>query len=92
MLMPLTTTVAAPPSVAMIVRVTDWPAALRVSVTGAGHAAVSAALVCWHGKVRVTGAAYHPWWRARALDTVAVITGSRRAVEAEEPVKAASPA
>jgi hypothetical protein len=92
MLMPLTTTVAAPPSVAMMVRVTDWPGALRESLTGAGHALVSGALVCSQVKVIVTGVEYHPLRRAFALDTVAVMTGSMRAVEAEEPVKLGSPA
>jgi hypothetical protein len=92
MLMPLTTTVAAPPSVAMIVRVTDWPAALRDSVTGAGHAVLRGPLVGRQRKVTVTAVACHPCRAACSLDTVPVIIGSRRAVDAEEPVKAPSPA
>jgi uncharacterized membrane protein len=57
---PETTAVAAPLSAAVIVRVTDCPALLAVSVTGAGHAVVNGAVVAVHVKVTVTGVRYHP--------------------------------
>ena len=83
---------AAPPSAAVTVRVTDCAAALRDSVTGAGQGAVSAALVGEHEKVTVTGPVYQPWRGGFALESVAVMTGSRRAVEADEPVNEPFPA
>lgn len=47
------------PSVPVIVRLTDWPAALALRVTGSGHCDVSATALM-HLKVTVTGAFHHP--------------------------------
>src|SRR6476469_610001 len=92
MSIPLTLTVAMPPSVADTVRVTAWPAPLRDSVTGAGHGAVSGAPAVVQVQVTTTGARYQPAFeRGTVLVTRAVTLGLWRAVDPDEPRVAASP-
>src|SRR5690348_9817804 len=92
-LRPVTATAATPPSAAVIVRVTDLPAPLRVSRTVPGHERVSGAPFGVQVKWTAIGLRYHPACVLRcALVTRAVMLGSRRAVDADQPVKSRSPA
>src|SRR5690242_7753905 len=92
MLIPVTVTVATPPSVAVIVRVTERPAVLRSRWTGAGHGRVNGAPLVEQLNRTVTGVRYQPdELFGRREVTVAVIRGSRRAVESDDPVKSMSP-
>jgi hypothetical protein len=92
MLIGLTTTVAAPPSVAVIVLVTDCPPPPPDSVTADGHAPVKAAPRAVQVNFTLTEVEYQPS-RLLGLRLVsrAVIEGSLRLVEADDPVKSTSP-
>src|SRR3954447_25290824 len=93
MLIPETTTVATPPSVAVTVRVTDCAAPLCRRVTGLGQGRVNDDPAATQWNVTVTGARYQPNALLRcALLRVAVIVGLCREVEPDEPVKSVSPA
>src|ERR1700722_1131727 len=92
MLIGETTTVATPPSLAWIVFDTICAAALRLSVTGPGHALVSGADPGVHRKRTVTGDRYQPnLLFGVALETEAVIFGFLVAVEAEDAANEPSP-
>lgn len=81
-----------PPSKAAIVRVTESPAPLLRNMTAAGHAFVSAAPCVTQRKLTVTGVRYQPYFVLTwALLAVAVIDGSLRDVDTEEPVKSVLP-
>ena len=73
-------------------RVTDCPAPLCVRCTADGHGLVSGAPCVVQVNVIVTALRYQPnFVFACALLTWAVIDGSWRAVESDEPVKSVSP-
>src|SRR4051794_5014415 len=91
-LIPVTATVAAPPLVAVTVRLTDCAARFAVNCTAVGQDFVSGAPCAVQWKVTVTAVRYQPALDlGRALVTVAVIDGSEREVEAEEAVNEVPP-